>query len=113
MDDKKFLNEEELSTVVGGLVDKGRIPMAFNMAANRFEHLCRNGANTMESRDIVDKMCNNCLHMSKEISPSERDVNDEINCLEKLYLSLVNTNVSNVSMEARDILNYLKSMLGL
>lgn len=113
MEDKKFLNDDELSDVAGSLADEDDIHTAFNIAANLLEQLSHDKDNNAESKMILGRMWLECMHMSEYTSPSECEVNEVVRRLEELYSSLVNTKVSYIPIEARHILKDLKSNLGL
>lgn len=113
MEDKKILNEEELSAVAGGSADEDDIHTAFEMAANLFDRLSHDKDNNAESKMIVNRMWIECMHMSEYSPLSELEVKEAVNRLEDLCSSLFNTRVSYIPIEARHILKELKSNLGL
>lgn len=111
MENKNLLNDEELGNVVGGVADKGDILDAFDIAERRFANLRLSSDNSMESGTIVNKMKLECMLTSKTAFMSMAVV--VVDKLEELYSQLVNANAPVISNEARNIIDELKSNLGI
>ncbi len=111
MEDKILLNDEELGDVVGGFADKGVILDAFDIAERRFANLRLSSDHSIESGTIVNKMKLECMLTSKTAFKAMAVV--VVDNLEELYSQLITTDAPVISNEARNIIDELKSSLGL